>query len=269
MSFDLLLRSNIGLAVKAAQAYPIQIARLGREFPFKRWSKYLQELRATATIPSGSFPVGMSEEQGHVLMSLGAAVPTYDSLRAGNPMIDRLYEEHTTDSFVIDKFPVTNIQFHEFINETGHHPFSAWILHYEHPLHPATGLSGVDVQEYCRWAKRRLPTEDEWEKAARGTDGRIWPWGDKPDAAKCNCQESEVGSKVPVSDYRSPSANGCYGMAGNVWEMTSSLMVDGYPGAIMKGGAHSTLLGNCRASFRIPPDGSTQWDRVGLRCVVL
>lgn len=269
MSFDMLLQNNIQVAKKAAQIYPLRIAELEQQFPFEEWSNRLSGLNDTVTVPAGHFMVGMTEQQGDELLRLGAAVPAYESLRAGKPMMDRLYEEKFTDSFVIDKYLVTNLQFHAFIRETGHHPFSAWILYYEHPLQPATGLSGVDVEQYCKWAKRRLPTEDEWERAARGTDGRIWPWGNEPDARNCNCQESKVGSKTAVDQYHSCSSEGCYDMAGNVWEMTSTQMFDGYPGTIMKGGAHSTLLGNCRASFRIPPDSSTQWDRVGLRCVLL
>lgn len=268
-SFDLLFRNNIRVARQAAQVYPLRAAKLERDFPFEEWSKHLPNLNNTVMVPAANFIAGITEQQGDELLQLGAAVPAYETLRAGKPMMDRLHQERSTQAFVIDKYPVTNLQFFVFTRETGHHPFSGWILYYEHPLRPATGLSGSDVEEYCKWARRRLPTEDEWERAARGTDGRIWSWGSEPDATKCNCQESKVGSKTPVGSYESSSPEGCYDMCGNVWEMTSTGMFDGYPGTIMKGGAHSTLLGNCRASFRIPPDSSTQWDRVGLRCVLL
>lgn len=191
------------MAKKAAQIFPLRWQEINRRFPFEQWMSHLSRLNETVTIPAGHFMVGMTEQQGNELLHLGAAVPAYESLRAGKAPLDRLYEEKFIDSFVIDKYPLTNLQFHAFILETGYHPFSAWILYYGHPLHPATGLSAIDVEQYCKWAKRRLPTEDEWERAARGTDGRIWPWGNEPDPTKCNCQESKVGKKTPVDQYGS------------------------------------------------------------------
>jgi formylglycine-generating enzyme len=94
--------------------------------------------------------------------------------------------------------------------------------------HPATCLSWHDAMAFCAWAGVRLPSEAEWEKAARGTDGRIWPWGNQqPSKDLCNCNFSfnmNVNDTTPVGIYpQGASPYGALDMAGNVWEWTSSL----------------------------------------------
>lgn len=89
--------------------------------------------------------------------------------------------------------------------------------------HPVTCLSWHDAMAFCEWARVRLPSEAEWEKAARGTDGRIYPWGnDAPDKSHCNFNMN-VGDTTPIGMYLiGASPYGCLDMAGNVWEWTST-----------------------------------------------
>ena len=105
-----------------------------------------------------------------------------------------------------------------------------WATQQTHPDHPVVCVSWNDVVAYCAWLAKttgqrwRLPSEAEWEKAARGSDGRIYPWGDTFDKARCNTNESGIGTTTPVGRY--PNGASPYhvqDMTGNVWEWTSSL----------------------------------------------
>ena len=140
--------------------------------------------------------------------------------------------------FYIGKYPVTNAQYAAFVKATGGRGLSGWLS--ESTLrgkeaHPAVNVSWRDAAAFCRWLGQgtglafRLPTEAEWEKAARGADGRIYPWGDAPpDETLCNI-DGTVGDTTPVGTYpKGASPCGALDMAGNVWEWTGSLYKE-YP----------------------------------------
>jgi iron(II)-dependent oxidoreductase len=131
----------------------------------------------------------------------------------------------STQAYQIDKYPVTNVEYAKFIVATKHRPPLDWengTIPDGKLLHPVTMVSWYDAQAYCRWEGKRLPTEVEWEKAARGTDGRRWPWGNKMDPAKLNTYY-HVGSTTEVMRYaNSVSPYGVFDMAGNVSEWTAS-----------------------------------------------
>ncbi|MDA1143237.1 MAG: formylglycine-generating enzyme family protein, partial [Planctomycetota bacterium] len=120
----------------------------------------------------------------------------------------------------IARHPVTNAQYRKFIEETGHREPRFWEDdRFNQPNQPVVDVTWPDAQAYCKWAGLRLPTEAEWEKAARGKDGREYPWGpDLPDETRCNF-DSNVDRPTEVGSYpEGASPYGCQDMAGNVWE---------------------------------------------------
>ena len=145
------------------------------------------------------------------------------SVPAGEFLFGPDREKASTAAFYIDRFPVSNAEYKEFVEAA----------HWEEPAHwrrgtwpegkadhPVTQVTWDSANAYAQWAGKRLPNELEWEKAARGTDGRIWPWGSVFDRNKCNTSESEIWDTTPVGKY-SPAGDSPYGaadMAGNVYE---------------------------------------------------
>jgi len=118
--------------------------------------------------------------------------------------------------------PVTNAQYERFVEATGHRPSDNEFWK-ERPRHPVTDVSLDDALVYCKWSGLRLPTELEWEKAARGMDGREYPWGN--DWYEKKCRNSKNKGSESTSDVWSYSEGespwGLYQMAGNVWEWCS------------------------------------------------
>lgn len=225
-------------------------------------------------VPAGEFIMGTSDEEYKIIPQ---AFPC-----------DRPQRRVYLDAFYIDPFPVTNEDYGRFVQETDYSPegtkYGTWrdFASAGKERHPVVSVSWNDILAYCKWSGKRLPTEAEWEKASRGTDGRIWPWGNEWDARKCNSQQNKIGATTPVDRYpQGRSPYGCFDMVGNVWELVSDwLALDYYqwgptrnpkgpPSGIthvMRGGAFSTRPECCRCAFRIGPDSSTQFDRVGFRC---
>ena len=125
----------------------------------------------------------------------------------------------TLDSFHIDKYEVSNKKYGEFMKATGHPAPAYWDDHRRNkPEQPVSGVNWYDAKAYCSWANKRLPTEAEWEKTARGPKGFKYPWGDDPDPSKANYgRKQEFTSNVDAyPEGKSPY--GVYNMAGNVFE---------------------------------------------------
>jgi len=137
----------------------------------------------------------------------------------------------TLDAFYIDIYEVTNLQYKKFNDATRRRSpthFRNRTFPEGKADHPVTYVSWEDADAYCKWAGKRLPTDEEWEKAARGTDGRIFPWGNEFDVKNANTplrwqQIGAFGDTTPVGSFEGGvSPYGVYDMSGNVWEWTAS-----------------------------------------------
>jgi formylglycine-generating enzyme required for sulfatase activity len=210
-------------------------------------------------------------------------VPAGEFLMGSDPekdedAMDREQPQHTIDlpEFAIGKYPVTNAQYAAFVQATDHMTPKHW-EDGEIPSgkedHPVVNVSWEDAMDFCQWLSQEtgkgfvLPSEAEWEKAARGTDGRIYPWGDEdPTADLCNVGKT-FGDTTPVGNYspKGDSPYGCADMAGNVWEWTRSLYGD-YPydpgdgredldaggdvRRVVRGGAFNSTVNGVRCAYR-------------------
>jgi formylglycine-generating enzyme required for sulfatase activity len=161
------------------------------------------------------------------------------------------YHEIYLPEYQIGRYPVTNAEFTRFIEDGGYQNRDCWTDagwrnkegkgwtqprrwdddRYNGPSQPVVGVSWYEALAYCHWLAAstgipyRLPSEAEWEKAARGTDGRLWPWGNEWCPDRCNTAERYAGQTTPVGGHSSvaDSPYGVADVAGNVWEWTISL----------------------------------------------
>lgn len=125
-------------------------------------------------------------------------------------------------AFYIDKYEVTNAMYKQFVDTKGHKPPRHWVdgkITIDQEDHPVIYVSWEDAVAYARWIGKRLPTEAEWERAARGTEGQNYPWGNEFDSVKCRGALSNIRDTAAVNEYEDGvSPAGCYHMVGNVWE---------------------------------------------------
>ena len=205
------------------------------------------------------------------------------------------------DAFEIDRYEVTNVQYRRFLLFTGHQPPHQWPERYvaflpgrdpdwhgtDYPVgeatYPVVAVNWEDAFAYCAWAGKRLPTEAEWERAARGMDGRTYPWGDSWDPSRANVDKTGVGYTQPVGSYPAgASPYGALDMAGNAWEWVADLYDRQYytyasscnpPGPesgtgerILRGGAWDSPPGHVRASYRNATHCFGPNYRAGFRC---
>jgi len=170
----------------------------------------------------GRFNTEVDERILSLLETLGfpmVFVPAGEFLMGSNKVSnERPPHQVCLDDYWIDKYPVTNAQFQRFVSETGYQTQGDWRREFVtgKENHPVVNVTWHDAVAFCEWAGKSLPTEAQWEKAARGTDGRIYPWGNQWDASRCNI--SGRGT-TPVDQYpNGVSPYGCYDMMGNVDE---------------------------------------------------
>ncbi|UCF14819.1 MAG: SUMF1/EgtB/PvdO family nonheme iron enzyme, partial [Phycisphaerales bacterium] len=191
--------------------------------------------------------------------------------------------------YAIDVTPVTNAEFARFLKATGYRPSQAenFLKHWANDApppglenHPAVYVDLDDARAYAKWAGKRLPTEEQWQYAAQGSDNRSYPWGNRFREDLCNSGGS--GGTTSVTAFlegRSPF--GCYDMCGNVWEWTESERSDGRTRfCIIRGGSFFKAEGsnwyadggpqpcNFAAKFILMWPGLDRCATIGFRCVV-
>ena len=187
-------------------------------------------------IPEGPFLMGSTEEDINKLLELDRNV------EASRFDVEVPQREVYMSAYLIDKSPVTNAEYRKFIESGGYKQRDFWsdagwdYVQQAKPLDsdgvhsamdgeddcPVVNVSWYEAEAFAIYVGKRLPTEAEWEKAARGTDGRIYPWGNEFDRTKLNCAESKIEKPTPVTKFPDGiSGYECFDMAGNVWEWTA------------------------------------------------
>lgn len=177
----------------------------------------------------------------------------------------------------IGRFPVVTTHVRRFAAATGHPLEGALARRLDDPEladHPATGLTFADAEAFCAWASAelgaavRLPTGTEWEAAARGADGRPWPWGHTFDPERCNCAEAAWGWTVPVRAHPDGAGpTGAQQLAGNVWEWVADPPdEDGW--RRVRGGSYLDTAWGVRASRSLPADPGRATATTGLRIAI-
>jgi len=218
-------------------------------------------------VPAGEFMMGVRQE--------------YDK---DERTADKMY----LDAFSIDQYEVTTARYSKFMQETKRPAPKYWSdqVLTQHERKPVVGVGWNDAAAYCAWVKKRLPTEAEWEKAARGTDQRLYPWGnEEPSRQWANfdrCCDKGYEALTEVGAFeQGKSPYGVYDMAGNVWEWVADQYDEGPYGKspernptgrskgekrIVRGGAWDSASAYVRSSYRLRLSPTFQLDNIGFRC---
>jgi len=236
------------------------------------------DVESMVYIPEGEFLMGSNDDE---LMEIKKVYGKRGGIEGYLFEKEKPKRRVFVKSFYIDKYEVTNAQYKKFIIATGHPAPSGWD-NFKYPPgkanNPVLYVSWYDAKAYAKWAGKRLPTEEEWEKAARGTDGRIFPWGNKYDPALTSTAESimenieegicNVTTGISVGTAKGDvSPYGVHDMGGNVREWTDSWFIAEKGEKVVKGGSWVDLSPKARSASRdgVNPKGVSHI--IGFRCV--
>ena len=215
---------------------------------------------------SGPAPRGVPPLDACVLVAAG----TYHLGDAGERIVE-------LDDVLIGRWPVTVAHMRSFVEATGRsvtHALGARLDAEQLADHPATEVSFGDAVDFSAWLARtldrpvRLPTGDEWEAAARGRDGRAWPWGEVFDPERCNSVESGWGWTVPVHAHpEGAAACGAEQLAGNVWEWVGEPSDDDGWRSV-RGGSYLDTAWGVRCARALPADPERATPTTGFRIAI-
>lgn len=246
----------------------------------KLWEDCLTALYQTMI--AYHIPAATRRDAGLVLGELGWLPDDLDEMvriPAGKFLYsDKDQTQEIRQPFEIAKYPVTNAQFKNFIRAEGYSTERWWSKEgwqvcqqkrwteprywddsrFNNPLQPVVGVSWYEAEAYCNWLKEqtgksfRLPTEQEWERAARGRNGNIYPWGKEFDARRANTSESDLNATTPVLMYPDGKSaeDAVIDLAGNVWEWTASLYSRNEPYPVLRGGSFYLDAIDARCAYR-------------------
>jgi formylglycine-generating enzyme required for sulfatase activity len=237
-------------------------------------------------IAAGTFLIGAQKQD--------PSKPNYDR----DARDDERPHEVYLDDYQIGRYPVTVEEYRRFVEDEGYSKKGWWKAggfgeanepgdwddQVQHPNRPVVSVSWYEAAAYCAWAGARLAREAEWERAARGTTGRKYPWGDEePDTERANYDEGKVGHATPVGLYpRGATPEGIEDLAGNVWEWVADWYGEDYygesPGGnpkgpqssevrVLRGGAWSGFPRYLRAADRNRVRPGVRFVDIGFRCV--
>jgi formylglycine-generating enzyme required for sulfatase activity len=240
------------------------------------------------------FVVYRAQDSAEYLLPPICDVPAGGFLMGSDPVLDTgAYDselpQHSVAlaAYQIAKYPVTVVEYACFVRAGQKEP-ADWQQQLEKLDHPVAHISWLDAIAYTQWLSTcaqqpwRLPSEAEWEKAARGADGRVYPWDDIFRRIRCNTSEGKKGGTTAVGSYpRGVSPYKALDMIGNVWEWTSSLFwpypydasdgreeMESSENRVLRGGSWDFSSWFARAAFRFDFTPDSALDDFGFRLVI-